>query len=115
TSGIGSSVLRSLRGAMTNPLPWAIALGAAFAALGLQLPGPLAQIVKMLGDSATPVALFTIGSVLWRAGQHTHTRTPLPLYLPVALFKLLLHPLLVFSLGVLARRAGLPLSPFGMT
>src|SRR5436190_11533933 len=27
TSGIGSSVLRALRGAMTNPLPWAIALG----------------------------------------------------------------------------------------
>jgi malonate transporter len=115
TSGVGSSVLRSLRGAMTNPLPWAIALGAAFAALGLQLPGPIGQIVKMLADSATPVALFTIGSVLWRAGQHAHTRTPLRLYLPVALLKLLIHPLLVFSLGLLGRHAGLPVSSFGLT
>jgi malonate transporter len=30
----------------------------------------------MLADAASPVALFTIGAVLWRAGQHAHTRTP---------------------------------------
>ena len=110
-----SAALRSLRGAMTNPLPWSIALGAVFAASGLALPGPLAQIVKMLGDAATPVALFTIGAVLWRAGQHAHTRTPVRDYLPVALVKLLVHPLLVMSLGVLAHRAGAPVSPFGLT
>jgi predicted permease len=115
TTNVASSVLRSLRGAMTNPLPWAIALGALSAATALQVPGPIAQVVKMLGDSATPVALFTIGSVLWRAGQHVHTRTPVREYLPVALFKLLVHPLLVFSLGLLARQAGLPVSPFGLT
>jgi predicted permease len=100
---------------MTNPLPWSIALGALAAALKLQLPGPLEQIVKMLGDSATPVALFTIGSVLWRAGQHAHSRTPLRNYLPVALIKLLLHPLVVWSLGMLARGAGVPVTPFGLT
>lgn len=110
-----SSALRSLRGAMTNPLPWSIALGALFAAAGLALPGPIAQIVKMLGDAATPVALFTIGAVLWRAGRHAHTRTPLRDYVPVALIKLLVHPLLVFSLGVLAQRAGVDVSPFGLT
>jgi malonate transporter len=110
-----SAALRSLRGAMTNPLPWSIALGALFAASGLALPDPLAQIVKMLADAATPVALFTIGAVLWRAGQHAHTRTPVQNYLPVALVKLLVHPLLVFSLGILAQRAGAPVSPFGLT
>ncbi|HEV7914820.1 MAG TPA: AEC family transporter [Albitalea sp.] len=115
TSGVASTLLRSLRGAMTNPLPWAIALGAVAAAGGLQLPGPIAQIVKMLGDAATPVALFTIGAVLWRARQHVHTRTPLRRYLPLALFKLLVHPLLVFVLGLLAGRAGLAVSPFGLT
>ena len=61
--GPGASAVRALRGAATNPLPWAIVLGALVAASGLVLPGPIAQIVKMLGDSATPVALFTIGSV----------------------------------------------------
>lgn len=111
----GSAALRSLRGAMTNPLPWSIALGAVVAAVGVELPGPVAQIVKMLGDSATPVALFTIGAVLWRAGQHAHTRTPVREYLPVALVKLLVHPLLVMSLGVIANHAGLPVSPFGLT
>jgi predicted permease len=110
-----AGVLRSLRGAMTNPLPWSIALGALFAATGLKLPGPIAQIIEMLGNAATPVALFTIGAVLWRAGQHVHTRTPVREYMPVAIFKLLLHPLLVWSLGILGRKLGLPVSPFGLT
>ena len=44
--------------------------------VGRELPAPVAQIVRMLGDSATPVALFTIGAVLLRAGHHVHTRTP---------------------------------------
>jgi predicted permease len=106
--------LASLRGALMNPLPWAIALGAAFAATALELPAPVAQIVRMLGDSATPVALFTIGSVLWRAGQHAHTRTPLAHYLPVALIKLVLHPALVFGAGLAARMLGAPVPPFGL-
>ena len=60
-----------------------------------QLPGPLDTVVRMLGDAATPVALFTIGTVLWRAGAHVHARTPVALFLPLALIKLLVHPLLV--------------------
>jgi len=115
SAGIKTLLLRPLRSAMTNPLPWAIALGALFAATGLTLPGPLGQIVRMLGDSATPVALFTIGSVLWRAGRHAHSRTPLRQYLPVALIKLLAHPLLVGSLGLLALRAGIAVSAPGLT
>jgi malonate transporter and related proteins len=108
------TTLRSVRGALTNPLPWAIALGALVAASGLPLPGPVAQVVKMLGESATPVALFTIGTVLWRAGQHAHTRTPLRDYLPVALFKLFIHPALVLSMGLVARAAGVDVSDFGL-
>ena len=107
--------LPPIRPDRTNPLPWAIALGALFQATGIGLPGPIAQIVRMLGDAATPVALFTIGAVLWRARQHVHTRTPVRAYLPVALVKLLVHPLLVASLGVLAHRAGMPVSPAGLT
>jgi predicted permease len=108
------AALLSLRGALTNPLPWAIALGAAFAALGRELPGPAAQIVRMLGDSATPVALFTIGTVLWRAGRHAHTKTPVGRFLPVALIKLLVHPALVWTIGFAARALGAPLSPFAL-
>jgi malonate transporter len=113
--GALASVGRSLRGALSNPLPWSIVLGAGSAALGLQLPGPVSEIVKMLADSASPVALFTIGAVLWRAGQHAHTRTPPGRFLPVALVKLLLHPALVLAAGWAARALGLPISDFGLT
>jgi predicted permease len=72
-------------------------------------------MVKLLADSATPVALFTIGAVLWRAGLHSHTRTPMRQVLPVAAVKLLLHPLLVFGAGLSARALGAPVSDFGLT
>jgi malonate transporter len=109
-----ATVLRSLRGALSNPLPWSIGLGAALAASGLTLPGPVMQVIKLLGDAASPVALFTIGAVLWRAGQHAHTRTPVGQYLPVALIKLFVHPLLVLSVGVLLHAAGVDVPEFGL-
>lgn len=112
--GAREAALRSLRGVLANPLPWAIVLGALAAVAGLALPGPLADVVRMLGEAATPVALFTIGAVLWRAGQHAHGRTPLHRSLPVAAMKLVLHPLLVLSLGVLASAAGLAVPPDGL-
>ncbi|MGZ5132972.1 MAG: AEC family transporter, partial [Caldimonas sp.] len=104
----------ALRGALANPLPWAIGLGAASAAARLEPIAPIAQIVRMLGDSATPVALFTIGAVLFRAGRHVHARTPLAHYLPVALIKLAVHPALIFGSGLLARALGAPVAPFGL-
>jgi hypothetical protein len=109
-----AAAAKAARGALANPLPWAIALGALASASGLQLRGPLDQVVRMLGDAATPVALFTIGAVLWRAGRHADRRTPLRLFLPVALIKLFLHPLLVFALGAAAIAAGAPLSRFNL-
>ena len=123
--GALASVRRALRGAVSNPLPWSIALGAGFSVAAIRLPGPLNVIVNMLADAATPVALFTIGAVLLRASQHRaamiranqHSaagkgRTLVRDYLPVALVKLLLHPLLVLTLGLAARAMGAPLSNF---
>ena len=113
--GARAAAAKALRGTLTNPLPWAIALGAATSAAGLRFAGPPEVIVRMLADAASPVALFTIGAVLWRAGQHAHTRTPPALVLPVAAIKLFVHPLLVFSLGAAARSIGAPLSAFELT
>ena len=113
--GSRQALARALRGALSNPLPWSIALGALSSATDLELPGPLDAVVHMLADAATPVALFTIGAVLWRAGQHAHTRTPVADYLPVVLIKLFLHPLLVFVLAAAAHRAGVPLTGFQIT
>jgi hypothetical protein len=110
--GARTAALRALRGALANPLPWAIALGAVFSVTGMKLPGPLDSVVKLLGDAATPVALFAIGAVLWRAGQHVHTRTEPIDYVPIALVKNLVHPLVVLALAAAAHAAGLPLTPF---
>ena len=110
--GARQAAWRAVRGAMSNPLPWAIALGAAMSAAQLRLIGPVDTVVRMLADSASPVALFTIGAVLWRAGVHAHKRTPLQRVLPVALIKLLVHPLLVLAIGSAARGLGLPISAF---
>ena len=114
-SAAGAAARQALRGALSNPLPWAIALGAVASASGLRPPGPVDSVIRMLADAATPVALFTIGAVLWRAGRQAHSRTPPSLYLPVAAIKLLLHPVLVLGLGLGARRLGLPLGGFELT
>lgn len=111
----GVAARRILLGVAKNPMPWAIALGAAFSAAGWTLPGTAETIVRMLADAASPVALFTIGAVLWRAGRHAHTRTPPSRFVPVALIKLLVHPLLVLALGLAARRLGVPLPDFALT
>ena len=113
--GTRAALARALRGALANPMPWAIGLGALFSLAGIKLAGPPEVVVRMLADAASPVALFTIGAVLYRAGRHAHTRTPLALYLPVALMKLLLHPLLVFLVGGAAISLGAPLSGFQLT
>ena len=112
SGGARAAALRAVRGALSNPLPWSIALGALLSATGLKTSGPLDTALRMLADSATPVALFTIGAVLWRAGQHAHTRTPLAHYLPVAAIKLFVHPLLVLLVGAGAQQLGAPLSAF---
>ena len=113
--GTRAAWMRALRGALSNPLPWSIALGAASSVSGVVLPGPLATLVGMLADAASPVALFTIGAVLWRAGRHAAHRTPLADYLPLAMIKLALHPLLVLALGAAAHALGAPLSAFQLT
>lgn len=117
-----AAALRSLRGALSNPLPWAIGLGALLGGLEWSLPGPVTAVVNLLADAASPVALFTIGAVLWRSTPHTgaHGEPPgwhraqrvlapfLPV-LPEVLLKLVLHPALVWAGGRALQAAGLPL------
>jgi malonate transporter and related proteins len=113
--GARAALAKALKGALSNPLPWAIAAGALCSVLDwrwLAAGGPVATIVNMLADAASPVALFTIGAVLWRAGQHAHTRTPAALYWPVAAIKLFAHPLLVFALAMGANALGAPIGAF---
>lgn len=115
-SGQGSiaAARQALLAVLRNPLPWAIVLGAAASAASLTLPAPLARSVGMLADAASPVALFTIGAVLARAQMNADGAGWGGAVAGTAV-KLVLQPALVFGLGWVAIRAGLPLDPSAWT
>jgi malonate transporter and related proteins len=109
------SLGKALRGALSNPLPWSIAAGAAVSLTQLSLPGPVDRMIGMLGNAASPVALFTIGAVLWRSQKALSRPTPVSDYAPIVFIKLVVHPLLVLAAGLVALRLGLPLDTFALT
>lgn len=108
--GAGVAVRNALKGMAANPMPWAIALGALASWAQWTLPGPVDKTLAMLADAASPVALFTIGAVLARSQMTAGEQVALRDYVPVALAKLLAHPLLVWLAGRAAIALGLPLS-----
>ena len=116
--GVGQAAKNALLGVVKNPMPWAILLGTLFSAFQIELPGPVDETVALLGDAASPVALFTIGAVLARSQTIAHHAQHGPLtwqdYVPVALIKLLLHPLLVLVVGLAAISMGVPIDAFAL-
>lgn len=116
--GVGQAAKNALLGVVKNPLPWAILLGTLFSAFQIELPGPVEKTVGLLGDAASPVALFTIGAVLARSQKIAHHEQLGPLtwkdYVPVALIKLFLHPVLVLVVGLAAISMGMPIDAFAL-
>ena len=116
--GVGQAAKNALLGVVKNPLPWAILLGTLFSAFQIELPGPVEKTVGLFGDAASPVALFTIGAVLARSQKIAHHEQHGPLtwkdYVPVALIKLFLHPVLVLVVGLAAISMGLPIDAFAL-
>ena len=116
--GVGQAAKNALLGVVKNPLPWAILLGTLFSAFQIELPGPVEKTVGLLGDAASPVALFTIGAVLARSQKIAHHEQHGPLtwkdYVPVALIKLFLHPVLVLVVGLAAISMGMPIDAFAL-
>jgi malonate transporter and related proteins len=113
--GAGVAAKKALQGVALNPMPWAILLGTLSSGLGLTLPVPVMQTVGLLADAASPVALFTIGAVLARSQINSIEPTPVMRYVPVALMKLVVHPVLVGLVGLAAMALGLPLDRFALT
>ncbi len=113
--GVSHAAKLALKGVFVNPLPWSIVLGGLSSAFAIKLPAPIAATVGMLGDAASPVALFTIGAILARSQMNATTRTPLADYVPVTLIKLVVHPVLVGLMGLGFIAMGLPLDPFALT
>ena len=114
--GASQAAKKALKGVALNPLPWAIALGGLASALDWTPAAPINNTIGLLADAASPTALFTIGAVLARsqflAAQGEHGPLPAADFVPVSVIKLVLHPLLVWGVGMGARAAGLPLDAF---
>ncbi|QDL56228.1 AEC family transporter [Rhodoferax aquaticus] len=114
-----TALKNALKGVAANPMPWSILAGALVSALQLDLPKPVVATVGLLADAASPVALFTIGAVLARSQMQAQSgeahAVPWQHYVPVALIKLFLHPLLVLLVGASAIALGVPLSRFALT
>jgi predicted permease len=114
--GASEAARKALKGVALNPMPWSILLGGISSALGVTPIAPVMNTIGLLADSASPVALFTIGAVLARsqfiAAAQEHAPMPVRDYVPVALAKLVVHPLLVWGVGLALRALGLPLDPF---
>ncbi len=113
--GAKRAAKQALGRVMGNPMPWAILMGAFASGFEIKLWGPIDQTVALLADAASPVALFTIGAVLARSQMQSAHPMPLSHYIPAAVLKLIVHPLLVLGGGLLAQVAGLPLDPFALT
>ncbi len=73
------------------------------------MPAPLAKTVALLSDAASPVALFTTGAMLARNTFEARRKSPARDYVPLALVKLVAHPLCIFLGLSAARAAGFPL------
>lgn len=109
-NGVWTAVRNSLKGMLSNPMPWAILLGGLASAMSWVLPEPVDKTVAMLAGAASPVALFTIGAVLARSQMNSAERLSAVDYVPIALAKLIIHPLLVWAVGMGAIQLGMPLS-----
>jgi predicted permease len=116
--GFRHAAVNAVKGGLANPMPWAVCLGALFSANEWHLPEAVDKTLGLLADAASPVALFTIGAVLARS--HARARmsqqsvTLMRDYLPVAVVKLVLHPMLVLLVGTSAIQMGVALDPFAL-
>lgn len=118
---------QALKGALRNPLLWSMGLGVAWAETGWALPHPVDETLRLLGLSATPAALFTLGAMLARAQMRqahgdmagaggmagVHNGPPRPVT-ALVLLKLGVHPALVALGGWGLQHAGVPLSAEGL-
>jgi len=99
-------VIRNTAGGLVrNPIIVSIFLGFVWRATGLSLPGPIQQLVALLGHAAAPLALFCLGASL----------PPLARESPVmheavfaTILKLAILPVVVGTLARMAGLSGLP-------
>ncbi len=116
--GFSKAAKTALKGMLANPMPWSILLGTLASAVSLTLPKPVAVTLGLLADAASPVALFTSGAVLARSqmnSHESHEQIAWTDYVPVAIIKLFVHPILVLLVALSAKQLGAPIDTFTLT
>jgi len=91
----GTVMISTLRGTLENPVIIALIVGFVWAAAGLGMPAPLDAFTGALAKAVAPAALFALGASMagYRlGGQLSESAT-------MVLFKLILHPAVVWLLG----------------
>jgi len=113
-AGAGRAARQALVGMAVNPLPWAILVGSLLSATQFELPSAMTTMLNLLSQSASPVALFTLGCVLARTQRQAQTPATAQRgdVGRIVALKLVLHPALVWGSGQALMAAGLPLDPF---
>lgn len=114
--GAWRAMFASLKGALRNPLLWSMAAGLAVSLLGLPLPHPLDETLRLLSLSASPAALFTLGAMLARSQMGTSSCVPLPSRSVAlwAMLKLGAHPAGVWLVAQALSAADIPVSTSGL-
>ncbi|NIX78177.1 AEC family transporter [Microvirga terricola] len=93
--GRQASPLRILGRLATHPIVVGIIAGSACRPLASFIPGPVWQIVELLGSAAIPCALISMGVALHRYGLDAGWKLPTL----ISALKLVLHPLIVLVLA----------------
>ncbi|MBQ0946591.1 AEC family transporter [Ideonella sp. 4Y16] len=105
-SGLGPVLASTLRNALIHPVVLPVVAGLLWNATGWPLPGPLDEVLILLGSAMVPLCLTLIGMSLAYLGLPRSLGGALS----VTLLKLLLQPLLVWAVAAGAfGLTGLPL------
>ena len=91
-----SVLLQTVRNVLRNPMIWGVVAGFAFSLSGLQMPAPVGRTVDLFAQSSAVLSLFVIGGSLVGLQARGLQAT----VLPIALGKLVLHPLAMWAVLV---------------
>jgi predicted permease len=99
----GRLALKVGKALLKNPLVMAPILGVVLAAVGFAIPDPAEKALKMLGSTASPCALVTIGLFLAAKAPAQDARSRALSTATLVALKLLLQPAIAFGLAILLR------------
>jgi predicted permease len=89
-------LLQTGKNVLRNPMIWGVVLGFVFSWSGLQMPAPVGRTINLFAQSSAVLALFVIGGSLVGLQARGLQAT----VLPIALGKLVLHPLAMWAVLV---------------